>query len=546
MKHSFISTSVIIILIILIISYWWSPILWSLIIALPVIALGIYDLYQSPRAIRRNFPIWGRLRYVMEDLRPKIYQYFIESDTDGKPFSRIHRNVIYQRAKREMDTTPFGTQLDVYENNYEWLNHSINALPMATVDKDPRVTVGGPDCTQPYSASVFNISAMSYGSLSKNAIAALNEGAQIGNFAHNTGEGSISDYHLHGGDLIWQIGTGYFGCRYPDGNFNPEAFEVKANLPEVKMIEIKLSQGAKPGHGGMLPAKKVSEEIARIRLVEVGKDVDSPSAHKAFSTPLELLAFIRQLRELSNGKPIGFKLCIGHKSEFVAICKAMVETKIYPDFITVDGGEGGTGAAPLEFSNHVGMPLRNALAFVYDALTGFDLKKHIKIIASGKVTNGFDLVRNFALGADMCNSARGMMMALGCIQALECNKNTCPTGVATQNPKLVRGLVVSDKKHRVANYHNETVKSASELMAAAGIKHPDDLHRVFIQRRISPDRVLTYLDSYPYIPKGSLLKEPYAKQFEVIMAISSSESFTPNYKNLNWDDLEWARKPLSN
>lgn len=546
MKQSFISTSVIIILIILIISYWWPAILWSLIIAVPAIGLGIFDLYQSPRAIRRNFPIWGRLRYVMEDLRPKIYQYFIESDTDGKPFSRIHRNVIYQRAKREMDTTPFGTQLDVYENNYEWLNHSINALPMATVDKDPRVVVGGPDCTQPYSCSVFNISAMSYGSLSKNAIAALNEGAKIGNFAHNTGEGSISDYHLHGGDLIWQIGTGYFGCRYPDGNFNPEAFEVKANLPEVKMIEIKLSQGAKPGHGGMLPAKKVSEEIARIRLVEMGKDVDSPSAHKAFSTPLELLAFIKQLRDLSKGKPVGFKLCIGHKSEFVAICKAMVETKIYPDFITVDGGEGGTGAAPLEFSNHVGMPLRNALAFVYDALTGFDLKKHVKIIASGKITNGFDLVRNFALGADMCNSARGMMMALGCIQALECNRNTCPTGVATQNPRLVRGLVVADKKHRVANYHNETVKSASELMAAAGIRHPDDLHRVFIQRRISPDRVLTYLDSYPYIPKGSLLKEPYAKQFEVIMAISSAETFTPNYKNLNWDDLAWARKPLTN
>ena len=546
MKQSFIITSIILVAIILGISYWWTAILWSLIIILPLIGLGIFDIYQTPRAIRRNFPIWGRLRYVMEDLRPKIYQYFIESDTSGRPFSRMHRNVVYQRAKLEMDTTPFGTQLDVYETNYEWLNHSINALPMETVDMDPRVMVGGPDCKQPYSASVFNISAMSYGSLSKNAIAALNLGAKIGNFAHNTGEGSISDYHLNGGDLIWQIGTGYFGCRLPDGNFNPDAFKEKANLSEVKMIEIKLSQGAKPGHGGMLPGKKVSEEIARIRLVEVGKDVDSPSAHKAFSTPIGLLEFIKQLRELSNGKPVGFKLCIGHKTEFIAICKAMVETKIYPDFITVDGGEGGTGAAPLEFSNHVGMPLRNALAFVYDALTGFDLKKHIKIIASGKVTNGFDLVRNFALGADICSSARGMMMAVGCIQALECNKNTCPTGVATQNPKLVRGLVVEDKKHRVANYHNETVKSASELLAAAGLRHPEEIHRVYIQRRISPDRVLTYLDSYPYIPKGSLLKEPYAKQFEVIMAISDSSSFTPNYKKLNWDELEWARKPLSN
>lgn len=546
MRHKFITIFIVIILTIIVISFVWFPAIWSLVVVIPLFGLGIYDIYQSPRAIRRNFPIWGRLRYVMEDLRPKVYQYFVESDTDGRPFSRMHRSVIYQRAKREMDTTPFGTQLDVYENNYEWLNHSINALPLETIDLDPRVLVGGPDCRQPYSASVFNISAMSYGSLSKNAIEALNLGAKIGKFAHNTGEGSISDYHLSGGDLIWQIGTGYFGCRYPDGNFNPDAFREKANLPEVKMIEIKLSQGAKPGHGGMLPGKKVTEEIARIRLVEIGKDVDSPSAHKAFSTPLELITFIKQLRELSNGKPVGFKLCIGHKSEFVAICKAMVETKVYPDFITVDGGEGGTGAAPLEFSNHVGMPLRNALAFVYDALTGFDLKKHIKIIASGKVTNGFDLVRNFALGADMCNSARGMMMALGCIQALECNKNTCPTGVATQNPKLVRGLVVEDKKQRVANFHNETVKSASELMAAAGIEHPDNLHRVYIQRRISPDRVLTYLDSYPYIPKGSLLKEPYAKQFEVIMAISSSESFTPNYHNLNWDELEWARKPLSN
>lgn len=546
MRLNFVTSASLVILAIVAFSFWWTPILWSLLLVLPLVGLGIFDVYQSPRAIRRNFPIWGRLRYVMEDLRPKIYQYFVESDTDGKPFSRIHRNVIYQRAKKQMDTVPFGTQLDVYENNYEWLNHSIKALSMKTIDTDPRVLVGGPDCKQPYSASVYNISAMSYGSLSKNAIMSFNEGALLGNFAHNTGEGSISDHHLRGGDLIWQIGTGYFGCRYPDGTFNSEAFREKATLPTVKMIEIKLSQGAKPGHGGMLPGSKVTEEIARIRLVEIGKNVDSPSYHSAFTTPLEFVFFIKKLRELSDGKPIGFKLCIGHKSEFVAICKAMVQTKIYPDFITVDGGEGGTGAAPLEFSNHVGMPLRNALAFVYDALTGFDLKRHIKIIASGKVTNGFDLVKNFALGADMCNSARGMMIAIGCIQALECNKNTCPTGVATQNPKLVRGLVVEDKKKRVANFHNETVKSASELLAAAGLKHPSDIHRVYIQRRISPDKVLTYLDSYPYIPNGSLLQEPYAKQFETIMAISSAESFTPNFDNLDWDNLAWARKPLSN
>jgi len=547
MKTTFFIISFILFIGLTVAGIWWPSIYWLLIIFIPLFLLGLFDIYQSKRAIRRNFPLFGRLRYIMEDLRPKIQQYFIESDTDGRPFSRIHRNVIYQRAKKEEDTTPFGTQLDVYDNNYEWLNHSINALPFNAADYDPRVIIGGPDCRQPYSASVLNISAMSYGALSKNAIMALNQGAKIGNFAHNTGEGGLSDYHLEGGgDVIWQIGTGYFGCRTLDGNFDSDSFQTKANLPQVKMIEIKLSQGAKPGHGGILPAAKVTEEIARIRLVEVGKDVESPPYHRAFATPLALLSFIKQLRELSSGKPIGFKLCIGHRSEFVAICKAMVQAKIYPDFVTVDGGEGGTGAAPLEFSNHVGMPLRDALAFVYDTLTGFDIKQYIKIIASGKIANGFDLVKNFALGADLCNSARGMMMALGCIQALECNTNKCPTGVATQNPNLVRGLVVEDKKTRVADYHKQTLRSAAELMAAAGIKHPDDIHRVYIHRRISPDRILTYLDSYPYIPKGSLLKQPYAKQFELLMTISDPESFTPNFSNLNWDELEWARKPMTN
>lgn len=547
MKNAFIIISLLITIGIVITGFWWPSILWSLPVVLALIILGFYDIFQSKRAIRRNFPVFGRLRYVMEGLRPKIQQYFIENDTDGRPFNRIHRNVIYQRAKQETDTTPFGTQLNVYDNNYEWLNHSINALHFNATNEAPRIIVGGPYCKQPYSASAFNISAMSYGALSKNAIMALNMGAKIGNFAHNTGEGGLSDYHLMGGgDIIWQIGTGYFGCRHPDGSFNFEAFNEKSNLPQVKMIEIKLSQGAKPGHGGILPAAKVTEEIARIRLVELGKDVESPPYHRAFATPIELLNFVDQLRQLSNGKPIGFKLCIGHRSEFVAICKAMTLTKIYPDFVTVDGGEGGTGAAPLEFSNHVGMPLRDALAFVYDSLTGFDLKKYIKIIASGKIVTGFDLVKNFALGADICNSARGMMMALGCIQALECNTNKCPTGVATQNPNLVRGLVAEDKKTRVANFHKQTIKSAAELMAAAGIKHPDDIHRAYIHRRISPDKILTYLDSYPYIPKGCLLQKPYAKQFELLMTISDANSFTPNFNNLNWEELEWARKPMTN
>lgn len=546
MKNIFIYAATFIFSSILIGSFWWTPILWALLLTIPLFIIGLLDIFQSRQALRRNFPLVGRFRYVLEDLRPKVQQYFIESDTDGRPFSRIHRNVIYQRAKQELDTTPFGTQLNVYENNYEWLSHSINALPFNTVTTPPRIIVGGPNCTQPYSASVFNISAMSYGSLSKNAIMALNQGAKLGNFAHNTGEGAISTYHLEGGgDIIWQIGTGYFGCRYPDGNFNPDAFQERANLEQVKMIELKLSQGAKPGHGGMLPGAKVTDEIAHIRLVEKGKDVDSPPYHSAFSTPIELLHFIKQLRSLSNGKPIGFKLCIGHRSEFVAICKAMIETDIYPDFVTVDGGEGGTGAAPLEFSDHVGMPLRDALAFVYDTLTGFDLKKHVKIMASGKIATGFDLVKCFALGADLCYSARGMMMALGCIQALECNSNTCPVGVATQNPTLIRGLVVEDKKMRVTAFHKQTIKSACELMAAAGIKHPNDIHRAYIHRRISPDKISTYLDSYPYIPKGSLLKKPYARQFELLMTISEPHSFTPNFENLNWEELEWARKPMT-
>jgi len=546
MRSKFIFGSTFILIVVCFAGIWQPGVLWSLVVLLPLVLLGVIDMFQTRKAIRRNFPLFGRLRYLFESIRPEIQQYFVESDTAGRPFNRLLRSVIYQRAKRELDTTPFGTQLNVYDDNYEWLSHSVNALDFFKINEHPRVVVGGPDCRQPYSSSVFNISAMSYGSLSKNAILALSEGAKIGNFYHNTGEGGLSDYHLAGGgDLVWQIGTGYFGCRTPDGNFNPEAFRVKAQHPNVKMIEIKLSQGAKPGHGGILPAAKVTEEIARIRLVEVGKEVDSPPYHRAFNTPLGLLDFVKQLRELSDGKPVGFKLCIGHRSEFVAICKAMVQTGIYPDFVTVDGGEGGTGAAPLEFSNSVGMPLRDALAFAYDCLTGFGLKQYIKIIASGKIVTGFDLVKYFALGADICNSARGMMMALGCIQALECNSNTCPTGVATQDPELVKGLVVADKKVRVANFHHDTVKSAGELMGAAGIKHPNDIHRVYIHRRVSPNRIETYLDSYPYIPSRSLLQPPYPKSFELLMKISRPESFEPTFDAIDFGEYAWAKKPMT-
>ncbi len=530
MRKLFIIGSIIILAALTAWSLVWRPAVFAFVVVGPFIILGIFDLFQKKHSIIRNFPVFGHLRFLFEEIRPEIYQYFVESDTDGTPFNRLSRSVIYQRAKKVDDTRPFGTELDVYANGYEWLNHSIAAIDHRQLNADPRVTVGGPQCKQPYSASVFNISAMSFGSLSENAILALNGGARLGNFAHNTGEGGLSEHHLEpGGDIFWQIGTGYFSCRHPDGTFDYDAFAQRAVLPQVRMIEIKLSQGAKPGHGGILPAAKVTPEIAKIRLVNLGEDVVSPPGHTAFSTPLQMMAFIQKLRDLSGGKPVGFKLCVGHKSEFLAICKAMIQTGIYPDFITVDGGEGGTGAAPLEFSNSVGMPLREALAFVYDALTGFNLKQHIRIIASGKVATGFDLVKNFALGADMCNSARGMMFALGCIQALECNNNTCPTGVATQDKSLMRGLVVSDKKVRVASFHKETVASAMQMIGAAALHHPDDLHRPFIYRRISPNLIQTYAQLFPYIPKGSLLETPYPTQFEMDMAISSAETFVPDY-----------------
>ncbi len=527
MRNRFILGSILLVTIISLFSYFvWKPFLWSFVLIVPMLLVGFYDVMQTHHTIMANFPVIGRMRWMAEWLRPKMYQYFVESDTDGAPYNRLSRNVIYRRAKKVNDTTPFGTQLDVYQSGYEWLNHSIAPLPHNKVDHNPRVLVGGPDCKQPYSASIYNVSAMSYGSLSKNAIMALNGGAKIGNFAHNTGEGGLSPYHLSpGGDVFWQIGTGYFSCRNQDGTFNENAFAERAVLPNVKMIEIKLSQGAKPGHGGILPAAKVNEEIAKIRLVEKGKDVMSPPYHTAFTTPLELCHFIKKLRDLSGGKPVGFKLCIGQKSQFIAICKAMLQTNIMPDFITVDGGEGGTGAAPLEFSNSVGMPLRDGLAFVYDTLHGFGIKKHIKIIASGKVHSGFDLVKNIALGADMCNAARAMMISLGCIQALECNTNTCPTGIATQDPKLWKGLNVDDKRVRVANFHHETVKAAVELMAAAGINHPDKLHRSHIYRRVSANQIQTYAEMYPYLLKNSLLEAPFPAGWELDMMNSRTETF---------------------
>lgn len=504
---------------------------WAMIIIAPLVLMGFYDAFQIKHAITRNFPLLGRSRYIAEWLRPKLYQYFIEPDTDGRPFSRIFRNIIYQRAKKVVDTTPFGTQLNVYEEGYEWMNHSIASIDPHTLESNPRWTVGSSTCKQPYSASLFNVSAMSFGSLSRNAIMALNGGAAIGDFAHNTGEGGISPYHdKYGGDLIYQIGTGYFGCRSADGNFDPDLFKQRTAADNVKMIELKLSQGAKPGHGGILPGKKVTEEISKIRNVPLGEDVLSPPFHKAFNTPIELLELIKQMQDLSGGKPVGFKLCVGHKSEFIAICKAIIKTGIKPDFIAVDGGEGGTGAAPGEFSDRVGMPYKEGLSFVYNTLIGFDLKKDISLIASGKIVTGYHIFRAIALGADLCYSARAMMMAVGCIQALECNTNTCPTGVATQNEKLMKGLVVDNKKVRVANYHEETIKSFVELLGAAGLAEPDLINRSHIYKRTADKNSVSYEELYPYIPKGSLLNiNLVPPSWQGYYRQADENSFAPRY-----------------
>jgi len=515
-------------------SCWW----WLVIMIVLINTWVGYDLFQTKHAIVRNFPVLGRMRYLAEWMRPKVLQYFVESDTDGTPLSRVFRSIVYQRAKKVLDTAPFGTQMDTYREGYEWVNHSIAALDPHDMDMDPRVTIGGRDCVQPYSASLLNVSAMSYGSLSRAAIAALNGGAVIGNFAHNTGEGGISTYHTQfNGDLIYQIGTGYFGARDKDGRFSPEEFKKRASLPSVKMIEIKLSQGAKPGHGGILPAKKATPEIAEIRNIEPYKDVISPPFHRAFSTPIGLLEFIKQCRDLSGGKPVGFKLCIGHPHEFIAICKAMVKTGIKPDFIAVDGGEGGTGAAPLEFTNSIGTPYLEGLAFVYDTLIGFDLKKEIQIIAAGKIMTGFHMFRAIAMGADICYSARAMMLALGCIQALECNRNTCPVGVATQNESLVKGLVVKDKKVRVANYHRETVESFVEILAATGMKNSDQVNRAHIRRRMDTKVVKTYDELFPYIPEGCLLdRETVPKKWQQEWNMAVAESFTPKFTSVYIDE----------
>ena len=476
----------------------------SLLVCGALTAVGLRDLTQTFSAIRRNYPVIGNLRFMLEKIRPEIRQYFIESDTEATPFSRSQRSLVYARAKGETDKRPFGTQLDVKANAFEWINHSMAPTHVAT--HDFRVAIGGPACTQPYQASVFNISAMSFGALSSNAIQALNAGAKLGGFAHDTGEGSISSWHrVHGGDLIWEIGSGYFGCRNDDGTFNADKFRANALDPQVKMIEIKLSQGAKPGHGGVLPGPKVTPEIAEARGVKVGQDCVSPASHSAFSTPLELMHFIARLRELSGGKPVGFKLCIGHPWEWFAMVKAMLETGITPDFIVVDGKEGGTGAAPLEFTDHVGAPLQEGLLLVHNTLVGTHLRSQIRLGCAGKVVSAFDIARAMALGADWCNSARGFMMALGCIQAQACHTGHCPTGVTTQDPVRMQALVVSNKTTRVHNFHQNTLKALQELVQAAGLKHPGEITAHHIVRRLNANEVRLLANVLPQVKPGALL-----------------------------------------
>jgi glutamate synthase domain-containing protein 2 len=473
--------------------------------ALCLTILGVHDLTQPRHSILRNYPVLGHVRWIVELVRPEIRQYLIESDEDAAPFSRVQRTVVYARAKNEGSERPFGTLLDVYRDGYEFIGHA--TCPANLVDPASfRIVIGGDQCAQPYSSSVFNISAMSFGSLGAAAIRALNKGAKLGGFSHDTGEGSISRYHREfGGDIVWEVASGYFGCRTDDGRFDPERFAAQAKNDQIKMIEIKLSQGAKPGHGGILPGEKVTPEIAEARGVPVGVDCISPSRHSSFSTPVELMMFIAQLRELSGGKPVGFKLCLGHPWEFMAIVKAMLETGIRPDFIVVDGAEGGTGAAPVEFTDHIGTPMREGLLLVHNTLVGAGLRDQIKIGVAGKIVSAFDIASVLAIGADWANAARGFMFAIGCVQSLSCNTNRCPTGVATQDPARQRGLVVEDKAERVYNFHRNTLKALSEMLAAAGLEHPSQLAPQHLVRRVSVTEVKPFSAMHVFLRPGELL-----------------------------------------
>lgn len=502
-------------------SAWW---LVGAVLFGSLTLVGIYDLLQTKHSITRNYPILAHLRFLQEGIAPEIHQYFIEGNTAGRPFDRDQRTLIYRRSKNISGLKPFGTERDVYSEEYEWINHSM--APKSKSTEPFRTTVGGDQCTLPYSCSLFNISSMSFGAISPNAIMAMNAGAKKAGFAHWTGEGGLSKYHLkHGGDLVWQVGTGYFGCRDDDGHFDAGSFAEQAVKTQVKMIELKISQGAKPGHGGVLPAAKVTPEIAETRRVPMGKDVISPPGHSAFDSPRGLCEFIAELRKLSGGKPTGFKICIGQRSEFLGVCKAMLETGILPDFITVDGGEGGTGAAPLEFSNAMGTPLIDGLVFVHNCLVGCGLRSKIRIACAGKVTSAAHIVRNVAIGADWCNSARGMMMAVGCIQAQSCHTNKCPVGVATQDPIRQRALHVGNKSERVANYHRNTMEALAELVAAVGVEHPEQLRPHHVFKRLSAHQAVSYEEAYDYLKDGELIDGSKHPLFRSYWETASADSF---------------------
>ena len=497
---------------------------WMLVLMVPITALTLWDFLQGSHALRRNYPLIARVRWLFEDLRPYLRAYIVESDREGRPFTIDERSLVYARAKGDISTHPMGTELDVYSDEYEWLGHSI--VPHEQAPSSWHVRVGGDQCAKPYNTALLNISAMSFGSLSANAIEALNKGARIGGFAHDTGEGSISRYHRkHGGDLIWELGSGYFGCRHKDGSFNPELFAEQAQDPQVKMVEIKLSQGAKPGHGGMLPGAKVTPEIAEARRVDVGEDCISPAAHPAFSTPVELLQFVSQLRELSGGKPTGMKLCVGQPHEVMALMKAMLETGITPDFIVVDGAEGGTGAAPQELTDNVGMPLREGLMLMRNALVGTGLKDRIRLGASGKVHSGAGMARAFALGADWCNAARAFMFSLGCVQSMKCHTGECPTGVATQVAWRQKALVVDDKAERVARFQKETLNALREIVVAMGYKSPWELTAHDMYQRIDSAKAGPLDEVYGFLSPGQLLQDPDSTHYARAWKVSRAETF---------------------
>lgn len=488
--------------------------------------VGVRDLLQTKHSILRNYPIIAHLRFFFEAIRPEMRQYFFEDDKDGRPFSRDKRSLVYQRAKRALDKRPFGTVYDVYEPSFEWLTHSM--APKPTGEVSLRVDFGGPDCAKPYSGSILGVSGMSFGAISPNAILALNKAAKAGSFHQVTGEGGVSRYHRqHGGDLVWQLGSGYFGARNDEGRFDPDRFRETAALDQIKMIELKLSQGAKPGHGGVLPKAKITAEVSRTRGVPRDRDCVSPPYHPEFSTPIELLSFVSRLRELSEGKPIGLKLCVGHPWEFLAVCKAMRETGVTPDYIMIDGKEGGTGAAPLEFADHIGMPLRDGLNFAHNALVGVGLRDRIRLGASGKIASGFDMARSMALGADFCHAARTFMFALGCIQAQSCHTDHCPTGVATTDPRRARALVVNDKWARVASYHHLTIEALAEICSAAGVARPQDLKPYQFRQRVSANSQKSFEDLYPSLAENELLVGAADPRFAKAWAMADPHSFEP-------------------